>query len=583
MQTVSELPAGITAAQLLAAVHPSPPPPPPPPPPTYIVNNPNAPGGCFNSGEGNTGCGNAGSGNVGDGNGNNNNQGDDNVGASNRGNGNTGNANTGNQNSGNENVGNENTGFGNVGNNNGGNFNSGNQNPGNNNTGLMNSGNDNVGNNNTGNYNIGNRNSGSINNSDDTESGHNSRDQDAGHFASTTLQLSGFFFLAASVLLLCSAYYSNHPGKILWKEKPQAAGGVIPPKEWFQSIDQDLAPWNSTGISYSQVENAYCGSGAGAFRMQIIGGQIYIVGEQESFQTRGHSVKMMLLHLQNTFGDMLPDVDVGAIATGDLPGDSVSPHGCPEIGPVFSFSKRPEDVKAVRWPDFGFYDWPEAHSIPWEFFTIAIAKAARAMPWQTRTSQLFMRAAGIGPTREALRDSQDELSKNPLWNVKIIDWGGNSPSFVTVLDHCKFRYLLHTAGNTYSGRLKYLPFCGSAIVMPHSPWTEFWYGMLEHGKNVYRTDAVNHREDAWIALDAAKALEKDDAMAQTIARGAHELAVNMLTTRNIELFMLELLKRYSQLMDFKVALHPDAESIEESLMGQNFMRPEQRTCPICHM
>ncbi len=67
-----------------------------------------------------------------------------------------------------------------------------------------------------------------------------------------------------------------------------------------------------------QVENAYCGSGDGAFRMQIIGGQIYIVGEQQSYQTRGHSVKMMLLHLQNTYGADLPDVDVGAFSTGEL-------------------------------------------------------------------------------------------------------------------------------------------------------------------------------------------------------------------------------------------------------------------------
>lgn len=66
-----------------------------------------------------------------------------------------------------------------------------------------------------------------------------------------------------------------------------------------------------------QVENAYCGSGCGAFRMQIIKGQIYIVGEQEGLQSRGRSVKMMLLQLQQRFGNQLPDVDVGAISTGD--------------------------------------------------------------------------------------------------------------------------------------------------------------------------------------------------------------------------------------------------------------------------
>ena len=51
--------------------------------------------------------------------------------------------------------------------------------------------------------------------------------------------------------------------------------------------------------------------------MQIIKGQIYIVGEQEGLQSRGRSVKMMLLQLQQRFGNQLPDVDVGAISTGE--------------------------------------------------------------------------------------------------------------------------------------------------------------------------------------------------------------------------------------------------------------------------
>ena len=107
--------------------------------------------------------------------------------------------------------------------------------------------------------------------------------------------------------------------------------------------------------------------------------------------------------------------------------------------------------------------------------------------------------------------------------------------------------------------------------------------MLEHGKNVYRTPAVNRWQETDIALAAAEALAQDDALAQTIAQGAHDLAVNVLTTRNIELFMLALLRRYAELMDFKVALHQDAITIEESLMGQSFRRPEERTCPVCHM
>ncbi len=51
--------------------------------------------------------------------------------------------------------------------------------------------------------------------------------------------------------------------------------------------------------------------------------------------------------------------DPGALLAGDTPGKNLNPQGCPEAGPVFAFAKRPEDTKAVRWPDFGFYDWPE--------------------------------------------------------------------------------------------------------------------------------------------------------------------------------------------------------------------------------
>ena len=44
--------------------------------------------------------------------------------------------------------------------------------------------------------------------------------------------------------------------------------------------------------------------------------------------------------------------------------------------------------------------------------------------------------------REALRDSPKEVYESPLWNVKIIDWGGDKSSFVSVLDHCKFRHVI---------------------------------------------------------------------------------------------------------------------------------------------
>ena len=39
-----------------------------------------------------------------------------------------------------------------------------------------------------------------------------------------------------------------------------------------------------------------------------------------------------------------------------------------------------------------------------------------------------------------------------------------------------------------AARLKYVLACGSAVVMPESPWEEFWYHLLQPGTNVIVTD-----------------------------------------------------------------------------------------------
>ena len=62
-----------------------------------------------------------------------------------------------------------------------------------------------------------------------------------------------------------------------------------------------------------QVEATYCNSEGGGFRLQIISGQIYIVGEGPSIEDRHRNLKMMLLHLQGLH--KLPDVDIGFVGT----------------------------------------------------------------------------------------------------------------------------------------------------------------------------------------------------------------------------------------------------------------------------
>ena len=75
-------------------------------------------------------------------------------------------------------------------------------------------------------------------------------------FASRTLKISAALFVAGSVLLLLSASTAKRSSQVLWKSDAHPESGVAPPNAWFQSIDQDLAPWNGSGITYDHVNPA---------------------------------------------------------------------------------------------------------------------------------------------------------------------------------------------------------------------------------------------------------------------------------------------------------------------------------------
>ncbi|KAK9820691.1 hypothetical protein WJX74_007530 [Apatococcus lobatus] len=83
----------------------------------------------------------------------------------------------------------------------------------------------------------------------------------------------------------------------------------------FRSVEEDLRPWQAQGISFEQVEAAYCNSPGGGFRLQIIAGRVYIVGEGPGIEDRHRNLKLMLLHLQGLH--KLPDVDIGFFFAGE--------------------------------------------------------------------------------------------------------------------------------------------------------------------------------------------------------------------------------------------------------------------------
>lgn len=100
------------------------------------------------------------------------------------------------------------------------------------------------------------------------------KDRKNDRFASIALQLAVVLLLLSAAFLLAYSYNARPaPVKVHWKPKEGAPvkgfdlASLLsllpadtdpeplpdPPQAFFQSIEQDLAPWTSTGISYDHV------------------------------------------------------------------------------------------------------------------------------------------------------------------------------------------------------------------------------------------------------------------------------------------------------------------------------------------
>jgi Glycosyl transferase family 90 len=88
-------------------------------------------------------------------------------------------------------------------------------------------------------------------------------------------------------------------------------------------------------------------------------------------------------------------------------------------------------------------------------------------------------------------------------------------AYVSLAEHCQYKYLLHLGGHTYSNRLKWLMLCNSTVVIPrdHRGWEEFFYSsLLRDGVNVVFADSVENEQGAWKLLEVRVVRRTDGQM-----------------------------------------------------------------------
>ncbi|KAG8624860.1 hypothetical protein KVT40_007927 [Elsinoe batatas] len=174
-----------------------------------------------------------------------------------------------------------------------------------------------------------------------------------------------------------------------------------------------------------------------------------------------------------------------------------SPEDVPNIEFVFSINDTPEkeyhghkmwtltrrenDESHWLMPDFGFWSWEM--DLVGEYSQIRHKIELVEAPFKDKIAKAVWRGAGKA---NALRRQLLSATNGKAWaDVKEIRWSSRATlssstkdDVLPMWDLCRYKYLIHTEGASYSGRGKYLQNCNSIVIMHDREWREHYDQLL---------------------------------------------------------------------------------------------------------
>ena len=206
----------------------------------------------------------------------------------------------------------------------------------------------------------------------------------------------------------------------------------------------------------------------------------------EGFKSRGHATLHALNRALTSSPNrkLLPNIEF-VLLIEDFSGENV---------PRWVYSKRDVEADNNVWlmPDFGYWSWPETGVSSYTKFrrrAMAIDEGIREdgdrigrINFQDKRKVLVWRGAlRPNPLRQKLYD----LAKGKKWaDVQYINWDDKEDKKNKLLrmeEYCKYAFLAHVEGRSYSGRMKYLQNCRGVLVSHKLDWIEAHHGALVSG------------------------------------------------------------------------------------------------------
>ena len=149
--------------------------------------------------------------------------------------------------------------------------------------------------------------------------------------------------------------------------------------------------------------------------------------------------------------------------------------------PIFTMAKL-SNSNNILYPDHTFIEWVKKATKSWDSQKKSIIDTCAKT--KRKINKVFFRGAETHYIRKHVYNNTID---NDIFDIKMTNSNDNTKNFVSLTDHCKWKYLLNIPGQSYAGRLKYLLASDSAVFniekKPEYQWNEFWYPLIKESEN----------------------------------------------------------------------------------------------------
>ncbi|KAI1371405.1 glycosyl transferase family 90-domain-containing protein [Hypoxylon crocopeplum] len=222
----------------------------------------------------------------------------------------------------------------------------------------------------------------------------------------------------------------------------------------------------------------YTGLQHGEFRVMISNGELYVIMEKkgEPDRSRGLAALASMYRAITAIPDprSLPDVEFVI----DIEDRATRGENNPQR---IRWAWAREENNPWLWvmPDFDGWSYPDDGVGSYVQFREDVEELETEYPhgWDDKEAKLCWRGS-LAVNRKLRTALVDAAQGNDWDDVQAIDWHNRS-NILDMRDFCRFKYVAHTEGNSWSGRLRYLHNCNSVPVIHKLKYIFHYHPLLK--------------------------------------------------------------------------------------------------------